>query len=416
MNTPERRVIAVLVLLMLSPFALSTVLAQQEQTPPPTPPPTPVPTPTPTPAPAAAATPPAQDDQEAEERALQVYVEFGTWGAEPLGLEYEPATRDTGTVAGFEVVTMDHEPQYEGYYEAGLVLGRDFGRLRASWYAQTDNSDITESNPGSFRFGEILSNPWLAGFGNDGLADGFTASATTRYSEFRLDLMRPAFRSASILGTWFVGVRRITHDRDLAATYFALSPALPPILPPIPALLPNADQARMTSSYTGRGIEVGMEFRMPIVTDRFDFETGFAVAALRGKIDATYESTNWAYVFNDDGDVSTPGIVLTPPYAELGDPGTAAATAQAATTMRLEANGRSTVSPAVDMFVGVRARVWRDLELTLGFRDAYYGDVGVDLRPKVVTSAPGGLNVQDVTEVDRSAQYEGGYFTVAFTF
>ena len=408
MNTPERRAIAVLVLLLLSPFALA--MAQEAQTPAPTPPPTPAPTPAPTPVPAAT---PAQDDEEPAEKSVRIYVEIGTWGAEPLGLEYEPATRETGTVAGTEIVTMDHEPQYEGYYEAGLVLGRDFGHVRASWYAQTENSDIAASDPGSFRYGQILSHPYLAGFANDGLADGFTAASTTRYSEFRLDLMRPAFRSESILGTWFVGVRRITHDRELAASYFALSPTLPPILPPNPALIPNADQALVTSRYQGRGIEVGMEFRMPIVPDRFEFETGFAVAALRGKIDATYESTNWAYVFNDDGDADTPPVVLTPPYGdEFGD----AATSQGATTTRLVANGRSTVSPAVDMFVGVRGRVWRGLELLLGFRDAYYGDVGVDLRPKVVTSAPGGVNVQDVTEVDRSVQYEGGYFSVAFTF
>ena len=407
MNTPERRAVAVLVLSMLSFFASLTLAAQE----PPTPTPTPAPAPSPAPAP-----PPAQDDEEPAEKPVSIYVELGTWGAEPLGLEYEPATRNTGGVAGTEILTMDHEPNYEIYYEAGLVLGSDFGMLRGSWYAQTDQSSLAAEQPGSFPYGQILSHPLGAGFANDGLADGFASEATTRFSEFRLDLVRPAFRSEAILGTWFFGVRRITHERDLSAVYNALSPTLPPLTPA--EFNPLSETARITSSYQGRGIEVGMEFNMPIATDRLHFETGFAVAALRGKIDSTYDSTNWVYLLDTDAnDPTNSPIVLAPPYDELAPDALpdGQSISQGAVTTRLTASGRSTVSPAIDMFVGVRARVWRQLELLLGFRDSYYGDVGVDLRPENVTLGAG-LNVQDVTEVDRSVQYEGGYFSVAFTF
>ena len=51
--------------------------------------------------------------------------------------------------------------------------------------------------------------------------------------------------------------------------------------------------------------------------------------------------------------------------------------------------------------------------------------MAVDLRPKVTTSPLGvttdegtltGVNLQDVTEVDRSAVYEGFYFGLGFAF
>ena len=358
----------------------------------------------------------AQDDEEPVERPLRIYVEIDAWGAQPVGLEYEPATQDTGGTAGPEILRYEHEPNVEAYYEAGLVLAEGVGELRASWFGQTENRTLGQEQPGSFGFGQILSHPLFAGFANDGLADGFDSSATTKFSEFRFDFARTAFRSDVISGKWFVGVRRVTHGRDLSATYYALSPALPAILPPQPDLEPLAEDATVSSDYRGRGIEGGMEFHLPIVPKRFEFEAGFALGVLRGKMDSAYSSTNWAYVYDPDADVEGDEIVLGPSYDILGDPDVAAATDQESFTTRLRTESRSTTSPVIDMFIGVRGRVWKELELLLGFRSAYYGDVGVDLRPKSTTATPVGTNFQDVTDVDRSVEYQGGYFGAAFTF
>jgi hypothetical protein len=139
---------------------------------------------------------------------------------------------------------------------------------------------------------------------------------------------------------------------------------------------------------------------------------------LSGKLDSTYSSTNWVYLYTPDPMQPEQVFLLGPlDYdAILGDPVEAAKVQQVASVLRLQSQSRATVNPVMDLFVGLRGRVWKDLELLLGFRNAYYGDVGVDLRPKNVTATSAGMNYQDVTEVDRSAGYDGGYFCVAYTF
>ena len=52
----------------------------------------------------------------------------------------------------------------------------------------------------------------------------------------------------------------------------------------------------------------------------------------------------------------------------------------------------------------------------LGYRSTYYGNVGVDLRPKVVATTDAGQNLVDATETERSAEYDGFYFGAAYTF
>jgi hypothetical protein len=42
--------------------------------------------------------------------------------------------------------------------------------------------------------------------------------------------------------------------------------------------------------------------------------------------------------------------------------------------------------------------------------------VAVELRPKVTSTSDGGVNLQDVTEVDRPVGYEGFYFGLAYRF
>ena len=358
----------------------------------------------------------AQDDQEPEAPPLRFYVQVDAWSSQPVGTEYEPATKDPGTTVGPEVLGIRHEASLEAVYKVGVMLRKDVGELRASWFGTSDHRTTGEVLPGSFIFGQTLSQPLLAGFANDGLADGFESEATTRFSELRFDFMRTAFHSDAIQGKWFVGVRRTTHDRDLSATYFALSPDLPALLPPRPDLEPLPEEAEVSSQYKGRGIEGGLEFRIPVVAKRVEFEAGFALGVLRGKTDAAYSSTNWAYLFTPDSNDPDSTEILAPPYDELSDPAVALATDQASFTTRLHADSRTTTSPMIDMFLGVRGRVWKDLELLLGFRTVFYGGVGVDLKPAGATVTTGAVNVRNVTEVDRSVEYQGAYFGAAYTF
>jgi hypothetical protein len=350
-----------------------------------------------------------QDDEQTERDGVGIFLEVNAWQAEPGGLEYEPATRDNGDVFGPEIVKFDQETKTEGYYRAGWDLGDEIGRFQASWYGQSQENELQELQAGSFVYGQTLSHPLLAGFENNGLADGFESAATTKLTDLRFNFGRTAFRSDHLVGRWFVGVRRVTHDRDLSATYFALSPVLPPLTPPRPDLDPIPDQARVSSSYVGRGMEGGMEFDVPLGGERFRFQAGFAMGVLAGKTDADYYSSNSFYVQTVDDETT----VFAPPY----DFETASdSVTQETDSILLQSISRSTTSPVLDLHLSLRARVWQGLEVLAGYRTTYYGNVGVDLRPKVASVTEGGTNLQDVTEVDRSADYSGFLFGVAYTF
>ncbi|HXV77907.1 MAG TPA: hypothetical protein VD788_16470 [Candidatus Polarisedimenticolaceae bacterium] len=368
----------------------------------------------------------AQDDAAAPEKNLQFFLEIDAWNAQPLGLEYEPATvGDPDSVVGPEIIEFEQEPETAVYYRAGISLGPNVGEFKASWYEQDQQNSLDQRTASIFGFGESLAYPLFAGYENDGLADGFTSTATTGYSELRFDFRRIAFRSDRLTGKWFVGVRRVTHDRALNVDYYALAPS-PPTVPPTsvprPDLLPQPDQASISSEFIGRGIEGGMDFHVPLSGDRFALEAGFGVAVLRGHLDASYSSTNSLYLVEETEGVF---VVAKAPYDYFYDPsGTGLVVdnvTQASSTFRLTADSRTTVSPVIDLYLGFRARIWKALELVVGWRSTYYGDVGVDLRPKSFTVVPTSddttaVNFVDVDEVDRSVDYQGAYLGVAFSF
>ena len=366
----------------------------------------------------------AQDDDTESGGGVHFLLELTAWGAQPRGLEYEPASlEDPSGTFGDDIIEFDADTKSEFYYKLDLDAGQNVGRFRLTWYSQSQDQTMTDYRPGEFLFGQIQSHPFGAGYNNDGRADGFDSATSTKLSEFRFDFSRTAFRSDRFEGRWLVGIRRVQHQRSMDTIYHALAPLQDPFLPPTFAepqedLVPFAEQASISSDYRGRGLEAGMEFDISVMKDRIKIETGFAVGVLSGRVDTAYSSRNWVYLF-EDPDVGVAEI-LAPPYnfdQELpsGDL-VADFTTQEALDFRLTSSSRSTISPVMDLYLGLRGRIWKGLEAILGYRSIFYGNVGVDLRPKVASVTSSGTNFVDVTETERSAEYDGFYFGLAYTF
>lgn len=374
----------------------------------------------------------AQDDDTESGSKAHLLLEIDAWAAYARGLEYEPATvADPSGTFGDEIIEFDPESGSEPLYKLEFDAGKNVGRFRVTWYSQTLQQDMKMFTPGDFQFGQIQSHPAGAGWLNDGRSDGFESSAQTKLSDLRFDFMRTAFQTDSFEGRWFIGLRRVQHDRDLYTVYHALAPLLPPVLPPYfldPAtperIAPYSEGANTSSEYRGRGLQGGMEFDIWLVKDRMKVEAGLGVGVLSGQVDTSYYSRNWVYVFTDpvteeqfilappypfDYIIPLPGE--NPPYTTVGDN-----TVQVQVDTGLRSSSRSTVSPVVDLFLGLRGRVFAGLELALGYRSLFLGNVGADLRPKVSSTTVAGTNYVDVTETERSAEYNGFYLGLGYRF
>jgi hypothetical protein len=357
----------------------------------------------------------AQDEDDAEEAGLgDLYAEIEAWVAQPAGLDYFPATEtDPQDPFNTQLLTFPTGTSTELRYRAGFELSGNRGGFILTWFAHEDRGEMTRATPGDYVFGETLVHPFLAGYHNDGLADGFDATASTDLSDLRIDYYRTAFKTASVEAKWFVGWRRVSHRRTVEASYFGLIDDLPP-LTSRPDLAPGVDTAYMDSNFDGRGVGAGMDFLMPLWQDKISFEGGFNLAVLRSKTDAVYRSTTYAYTIFIDPDT----LILEPPYdfdGTVNDVPAIDLIAQEAYEIGLVANNVSSTGNVLEGYVGLRWKAWRGLDVYGGFRSTRYDDVGVDLRPKG-NSLYAGVNVQDITEVDRSATYEGFYAGLAYRF
>lgn len=359
--------------------------------------------------------PPAvgQDGEEAEEEGFgELYAEIEAWVAQPAGLDYFPATElDLDDPFQTRLLMFPTGTEAEYRYRAGFELSGNRGGLILTWYAHQKMVDMTRSSPGNYIFGELLAHPYLAGYYNDGLGDGFTSGATTTLRDLRIDYYRTAFKNARAEAKWFVGWRRVSNQRLIEGRYFALIHDLPPLtVINRPSLLPGADTATIESDYEGRGVNAGMDFLMPLWKRKIALEGGFALTALRGKTDATYRSTTYAYLLHSGPD----SYVLSPPYDDAFENSLPSIT-QEEFEIGLIANNVPSSGSVLEGYVGVRWMAWRGLEVFGGFRSTRYDDLGVDLRPKT-SSLYAGTNLQDLTENDRSATYEGFYGGLAYRF
>ena len=371
----------------------------------------------------------AQDDDTESGGGVHFLFEVDAWAAQPRGLEYEPATIfDPATLTGDSIIDFKQDSSTNALWKFDLDAGANVGHFRLTWYSQSQDQSMKEFSPGTFVYGQIQSHPFGAGWLNNGRSDGFEAFTQTKLTDLRFDFSRTAFRSDHFEGRWLVGVRRVEHDRSMDTVYYALAPLHDPLIPPVfdeprPDLDPQADEALVFSNFRGRGLEAGMEFDWSFVKDRIKLEAGFAVGVLSGRVDTGYSSRNWVYVFTDPttGEES----ILAPPYdlsEEIpavppeGPTTVADHTTQESIDFRMNSSSRSTISPVMDLYLGLRGRIWKGLEAVLGYRSVFYGNVGVDLRPKVTSITPTGTNFVDVSETERSAEYDGFYLGLAYTF
>jgi hypothetical protein len=357
-----------------------------------------------------------------------LYAEFGVWVAQPVGLDYSPATRNNpNDPFDTRLLTVKHGTDDRERVRVGWEFNNAIGEFVLTYYSHEDRADRGESEPGRFVFGEVMSHPLNAGFSDDGLSDSYFDDTNTLLRDLRVDYYRPAFENDRASAKWFAGLRRVYHKREQEIRYDVLVPSLPPLLPPLtvlrPTLIPLPDVVEIKSEYEGRGVEAGMDFLVPLFRDRFTFEAGFAVAALRGETDATYESATHYYARVVNNEVVE---VIEPPFTRLeefvipGDPNSGKViddTEQLTDIFALKSLDRSSTSMVVEGYLGFRWRAWRTLEVIAGFRDVHYSDAGVDLRPKQVSISSGNqVNIQDVDETSRDVGYEGFYVSVAYSY
>jgi len=395
-------------------FVAADVVAQDDQ---PDPAPTEAPAPPPSePAPPKAPTPAPEDR-------LRFSIDFGRWIAQPTGLEFEPASViDPLDPSGTSIEDLDFGTESDARYGFGVDLGHGNGGFEMMWWSSESLQEASASRPANFLYGELLAFPDLAGYGNDGLADGYASTAETQIREWRIDYYRPAFESSRVSGRWFVGYRDVTHGRTIEAEYFAFEPLLPPLFPPFipmarPDLNPLPDTALVSSEFKGRGLEGGLYVTVPLIANkRLSVEGGFALAALRGDMETDYRSSNAYYVQTDRLGNRT---ILNPPYTQFDDvlPGPPVvyvvdSIQQEVLSIGVATEGRSTSASVVEVELGMRWRYWKTFELFGGFRSSRYDDVGVDLRP----AGPTGANRQALVEEPRSVTYEGFFVGMTLGF
>lgn len=372
----------------------------------------------------------------------KLYGEIEAWAVQPIGADFKPASvRDPNNVFNTRLLGIDPSTENRFRVRGGYRLKDNMGEFLVTYTSMNDAESLQRLDPGEFIYGILLTGQQHAGVFNDGLADGFIANTGLKTRDFRVDFYRDAFKGRRISSKWFIGYRRVIHERNLSATYFALAPDIPNVLNPISGvasetlfrrLQPRADTAAQSGTFNGRGLETGMAFKMNLGSSKKVWaEADFSLGVLRGKIDSDYVSTTHRYILRDTGGNFL--YELAPPYDEFeqfddpNDP-TSSATAERIRQQNLRSGLNVQSDPGasmvLEMSLALRYRVWKNLDLFGGVRQTYYENVGVDLRPRTV--APAGnqvsdgvdlvVNENDATRDLKSMTYEGLYFGIAYTY
>jgi hypothetical protein len=365
----------------------------------------------------------AQEEEEEDNgRFGATFAEVELWVAQASGLDYFPAIKmDPSGLIGAEPLSPNYSTESRLRYSGGYKLHKNRGALVITYYSHEEKTNIVETSPGDFIYGELLPVSTFAGFGNDGLADGFNANTRTLLRDLRIDFYRTAFDTPRARGKWFVGLRRVNHGRELGANYHALVPDLPALIPPlyeppidIIGLEPQSDEAYISSYFDGRGLGAGIEVEMPLWKNRILLEGGLNIAILRGKTDAVYESTTWYYLLQQIGN----DIILEPPYNEfeqvIEEVPQIDLIVQLPSTDAMHVESLSSTAHVLEAELGFRWKAYKGLEWFGGFRSTRYTDVGLDLRSKAVPTYGGSM--MGISEIDRSATYEGFYTGLAYSY
>lgn len=360
-----------------------------------------------------------QDDAAEEESGIGTWIaEYGLWIAQPTGLnDYVTSLSDPMDPFNTRLLGPSHGTESQGYTKVGIDLSGNKGRVLIHWYGNREVANFSARRPGEFVFGEILAFPGTAGLFNDGLADAVSSETTTVLRDGKLSYSRVAFSNARVEGRWFASYRRTIFKHGTDATYRALVPSFPPLTPPLtsarPDLIPMADAVQMESEYRGRGLEVGMEFNAPLWRDKLSLESSIGFTATRGKVDASYRSMTHFYL--------GPNGVLEAPYSELGDftassgtiTGTVDSITQEDDNVGVRVDSLSKSGSIIETSIAIRWQAMKRMSAVIGFRNAYFDGLGVDLQPGIPTSSG---NVSAIRQRDRSVNYEGFFTGLHFTF
>lgn len=385
----------------------------------------------------------AQDeDAEQEDRDAEgtLFAEAAVWIAKPNGLGFVAASR---VDPGNPFVSTPLAPSYGTETDIRWRVGYSFGnagRIVGTWFGQSTEYEQFESTPGNFSFGETQASPIFAGYQNDGLADAFQAQSSASTRDLRLDYYRTFADTDRVHADWFVGLRRVQHNRNQLTSYAALVPDLPPLGPPLcdpcPDVEPVPDTVRNESKFTGRGVNAGVDVEFPFWGGNLILESGFSAAALLADVDTQYFSqTSYYNYVNPSGQL----VILDPAgYADAFGgtrpvPGGGTPNSNVDFVTRASfATGISEINSSkgtfvLDGYIGLRSNVWRKMELFIGYRSAHYSDVGAETRPVVFTAGSGltldqnsgaviGLNGQTAESNSFSVTQEGTYMGMAYRF
>ncbi len=351
----------------------------------------------------AAAPAPAPPPEEPKD--TRFFFQAEVWGAQPIGLQYQPVVI-VDPAGEFQRPDVTMKANARGRYRIGYRFPRNVGEFIGTYWSQQDFASLTDVDPTNFDFGESQVGTFGAGVLDDGFADGVIADTRTKTREFRLDFYRDAFETSRVRGRWFVGLRRLDHQRLMEIEYTAIGANLPIAIDPSSGdtrtdLFPLPDSAALSSSWSGRGLEAGFDLHLAIHR-RFWMEAGLAISAMRGRSVSRHSSNTWVF---EETTVSGP-VVLEPPFDDaFSDPNRIPNIHQVAVPLAFNEESTVLASDLIEAYLEFRCRAWKGLEAFAGFRNSHYDNVGRDL----------GLTL-DSPSVERNAGFEGYYAGLAYRF
>lgn len=372
---------------------------------------------------------PTSGSQEADAASLKVkrpytlWAQVELWYVQPVGLDMDIVTEiDPFSSALYRARPLPTPWGTEGAtrWRGGVTLPKNAGDVTVTYWATRNEFQREEARPGQFLFGTNLAYPAFAGIFDDSLADGYAADVEVSTRDLRIEYQRTIVSTPAVTTVWSVGGRWVDASLTTEATYSALAAPIPAFYDPpdtVDASLvsPQPDEVRASSRFSGRGLTTGIEARMPFFNNRFSVEASVNLSLLRGDKEASYSSITSAYFYNgiegleylDADELLDPAIT--------GDEQILQGILQGAFPVYVEDPGTSGSAFVYEAGLGFRAKVWKGIELTGGFRAARFEDVLDELRPTGLTTV-GSAVIPGIERTTRSLAYEGFYFGASFSY